>query len=221
MLFTKEDGLSLDKIITGRQTTRVWGDGAPPKEMVEAIIEAGRQAPFSGMAVGGMDDFRHFFVLPRGGKTSLALREMVVARMRELVAELTPQLSHNPRLKIALGKWNMQLEKGPRGVGNAPWMVVIAERKGYPASEHQSLSHCIQNMWLKATSLNLAFQLVSHLRNLGDSHPGLNAALGFISGEYAFSACSIGYPGPNYKERATPRSIPRLSVTWPDGDTPE
>jgi nitroreductase len=220
MLFTKEDSLALDKIITGRQTSRVWGDGIPPKEMVGAIIEAGRQAPFSGMAVGGMDDFRHFFVLPRDGKTVLALRKMVFARIRELVDELTPKLPENPRRKIALGKWSMQLEKGPRGVGNAPWMVVVAERKGYPASEHQSLAHCIQNMWLKATSLNLAFQLVSHIRNLGDSHPEMNAALGLTPGEYGFSACSIGYPGPNYKERTISRSIPHLSVVWPDGDAP-
>lgn len=220
MLFTKEDGLVLDKIITGRQTSRVWGDGIPPKEMVEAIIEAGRQAPFSGMAVGGMDDFRHFFVLPRGGKTSLALREMVITRMRELVDELTPKLPANPRLKIALNKWTMQIEKGPRGVGNAPWMIIIAERRGYPASEHQSLSHCIQNMWLKATSLNLSFQLVSHIRNLGDSHPDLNIALNLTPGEYGFSACSIGYPSPNYKERTTSRSIPHHSIVWLDGDAP-
>src|SRR5665647_302111 len=46
-------------------------------------------------------------------------------------------------------------------VGTAPEFIVVSEKKGFPAVEQQSLAHCLENMWLKATSLDLGFQLVS------------------------------------------------------------
>ena len=47
------------------------------------------------------------------------------------------------------------------GIGTAPYYIVVAERKGYPPVELQSLAHCLENMWLKATALELGFQIVS------------------------------------------------------------
>ncbi|MGD0953085.1 MAG: hypothetical protein ABR985_11955 [Methanotrichaceae archaeon] len=35
--------------------------------------------------------------------------------------------------------------------------MVVAERKSFPPVEQQSLAHCLQNMWLKATALGLGF----------------------------------------------------------------
>ncbi len=47
------------------------------------------------------------------------------------------------------------------GIGSAPYFIVGAEKKGFPAVEQQFLAHCLENMWLKATALGLGFQLVS------------------------------------------------------------
>lgn len=47
------------------------------------------------------------------------------------------------------------------GVGPAPEFIVVAEKKGFPEVEQQSLAHCLENMWLKANALDLGFQLVS------------------------------------------------------------
>jgi len=41
-------------------------------------------------------------------------------------------------------------------MANAPCYVVIAEKKGIPPVEMESLAHCVQNMWLKATALGSA-----------------------------------------------------------------
>ena len=46
-------------------------------------------------------------------------------------------------------------------VGTAPEFIVVAEKKGFSAVEQQSLAHCLENMWLKATALNPGFQFVS------------------------------------------------------------
>ncbi len=46
------------------------------------------------------------------------------------------------------------------GVGTAPYFIIIAEKKGFLRVEQQSLAHCLENMWLKATALDLGFQLV-------------------------------------------------------------
>ena len=44
----------------------------------------------------------------------------------------------------------------------AHFLIIIAEKKRTPNQVnnlvHQSLGHCLQNMWLMATAQNLAFQ---------------------------------------------------------------
>ena len=52
-------------------------------------------------------------------------------------------------------------DKGVPGVTTAPFFIIIAELRGIPPAEHESLAHVLENMWLKTTALNLGFQLVS------------------------------------------------------------
>ncbi len=59
--------------------------------------------------------------------------------------------------------------------------------------EQQSLAHCLQNMWLKATALGLGFQLVSATAQM-DANPEFCELLGINPDEWAFYGCAIGYP---------------------------
>jgi nitroreductase len=79
------------------------------------------------------------------------------------------------------------------GVGSAPYFIVVAEKKGFPAVEQQSLAHCLENMWLKATALGLGFQLVSATAQM-DDNPKLCELLGINPGEWALNGCAVGYP---------------------------
>jgi nitroreductase len=79
------------------------------------------------------------------------------------------------------------------GVGTAPYYVVVAERKGFPPVELQSLAHCMENMWLKATALNLGFQLVSVTSQMSQD-PAFCRILGIAAGEWELMGCAIGYP---------------------------
>jgi nitroreductase len=78
------------------------------------------------------------------------------------------------------------------GVGTAPEFIVVAEKKGFPAVEQQSLAHCLENMWLKATALDLGFQLVSATAKMADN-PSFCEMLRINPGEWALNGCAIGY----------------------------
>lgn len=84
-------------------------------------------------------------------------------------------------------------DKGVLGIGTAPYYIVVAEKKGIHPVEQQSLAHCLQNMWLKATSLNLGFHLVSATAQMGEDEDFCEI-LGINPGEFGLNGCAVGYP---------------------------
>ena len=74
-------------------------------------------------------------------------------------------MQRNAELKDMAQRFAKRLEvvskEGVPAIGAAPYCVVVAERRGYTPMAQQSLAHCLQNMWLKATSMGLGFQLIS------------------------------------------------------------
>ena len=97
------------------------------------------------------------------------------------------------------------------GVGTAPYFIIIAEKKGFPRVEQQSLAHCLENMWLKATALDLGFQLVSVTAQLADN-PSFCAMLGINPGEWALNGCAVGYSA----EELPPSFLPSVDevTSW-------
>ena len=79
------------------------------------------------------------------------------------------------------------------GIGTAPYYIVVAERRCYPPVEQQSLAHCLENMWLKATALGLGFQLVSVTSQMS-SDPLFCAVLRIRPGAWELAGCAVGYP---------------------------
>jgi nitroreductase len=98
------------------------------------------------------------------------------------------------------------------GVGTAPFYIVVAEKKGFPPVEQQSLAHCMENMWLKSTALGLGFQIVSATAQMADN-PEFCRILGLESGKWALMGCAVGYPA----EILSPSIRPsvREVTTWP------
>lgn len=98
-----------------------------------------------------------------------------------------------------------------RGLSDAPYLLIAGERKGIPDIPGESLSYCMCNMWIKATSLKIGFRLVTHimLMKLGNDKEFCEL-LGIPSGEYALDACSIGYPDDSY--------VPSIA-NYPDFDS--
>ncbi|MGZ4847209.1 MAG: nitroreductase family protein [Halobacteriota archaeon] len=82
-----------------------------------------------------------------------------------------------------------------------------------PPVEQQSLAHCLQNMWLKATAPGLGFQLVSVTAQMGQDKE-FCSMLGVPDGEFGTNGCAIGYPVKRLQpvERSNARDV----TTWID-----
>jgi len=204
----------IDEVIAARRTNRVFLPDIPPKEQVSEIIRAGLAAPFGAAAVGGGGSryFRQFFIFSNESRSISIAGGLMFEKMEEMAKDLSDQMEENPGMSETAGTFAARLDMIKTmgfvpGVGNAPYFIVVAERKGFPPVGQQSIAHCLENMWLKATALNLGFQLVSLTAQMG-SEPEFCRLLGIEPGEFELNGCAVGYP----QEKLPP------SVRPPAGD---
>jgi nitroreductase len=133
-----------------------------------------------------------------GSKSMTTAASLIFEEVMTMSSNLELAMENDPELrKQAIGFANRlamikKMGKVP-GIGTAPYFIVVAEKKGFPAVEQQSLAHCLETMWLKATALGLGFQLVSATAQM-DDNPEFCAVLGISPGEWALNGCAIGYP---------------------------
>ena len=95
-----------------------------------------------------------------------AASKRVMAHVMTMADKLESEMEKNPKLRaqavMFVQRLSMIKKRGMvPGVGTAPYYIVVAERRGFPPVELQSLAHCLENMWLKATALDLGFHIVS------------------------------------------------------------
>jgi nitroreductase len=189
----------LDQIIAERRTHRKFSAESPTEDDVKGIIHAGLQAPFAAAAVGNSRDyFRRFFVMERGSQSLETVKTLALAQVTRMAEGLEKEMTKNPPLREKAGLFAKRLAMFQKmgivpGIGTAPCFIVVAERRGFPPVELQSLAHCMENMWLKATALGLGFQLVSLTSQFAEN-PDFCAVLGVTPGVWDFMGCAIGHP---------------------------
>jgi len=189
----------LDEIIARRRSYRMFRPEFPPEDAIRRIIHAGLLAPFAAAAVGNSTDyFRRFFVMKKGSRSMAAASPPVMEQVAIMAQDLETEMEKNPALRTKAVSFVERLAAIRKmgwipGIGTAPYYIVIAERKGFPPVEQQSLAHCMENMWLKATALNLGFQMVSVTSRMS-SDQEFCTILGIPAGEWELMGCAIGYP---------------------------
>jgi nitroreductase len=194
-----QKNMFLDRILAERRSYRMFKPEFPPEDAIRRIIHAGLLAPFAAAAVGNSSEyFRRFFVMKLGSKSMNAAAPLVFEQVREMAARLKKEMEKDPEIRKLAGSFAQRLDAIQKmsrvpGIGTAPYYIVIAERKGYPPVELQSLAHCMENMWLKATALGLGFQLVSVTSEMS-KNPEFCRILGINAGEWELMGCAIGYP---------------------------
>jgi nitroreductase len=194
-----QKNMFLDRILAERRSYRRFKPELPPEDAIRRIIHAGLLAPFAAAAVGNSTDyFRRFFVMRKGSESMKAASPLVMEQVGVMAEGLKKEMEKNPALGKIAGSFAQRLcaiRKMGRvpGIGTAPYYVIVAERRGYPPVELQSLAHCMENMWLKATALGLGFQLVSVTSAMSAS-PTFCSILGISAGEWELMGCAIGYP---------------------------
>jgi nitroreductase len=212
-----QKNMLLDRILAERRSYRMFKPEFPPEDAIRRIIHAGLLAPFAAAAVGNSSEyFRRFFVMKLGSKSMNAAAPLVFEQVREMAARLKKEMEKDPEIRKLAGSFAQRLDAIQKmsrvpGIGTAPYYIVIAERKGYPPVELQSLAHCMENMWLKATALGLGFQLVSVTSEMS-KNPEFCRILGINAGEWELMGCAIGYP----KEELSPSIRPPVDdvTTW-------
>jgi nitroreductase len=197
----------LDELIELRRSVRSFTDEVPPREMIEQILKAGLAAPYAAPAVAGTKVFRRFCVVERGSAVMETLRELALEHIRAF-AEM---LKEKPGAEAFAGRLEMMAQSGRTPLDLAPYYVVVAEKKGTPAAELQSLAHVLENMWLKATALGIGFFLISLTERMGQD-PEFCRVLGLPEGEFACDGCGIGYA--TEWPPAAPRPSLDEALTW-------
>jgi nitroreductase len=217
-LTTEQENAILDRIIGERRSCRKFIDRVPPDEQIESIIHAGLHAPFAAAAIGDNENyFRRFVVVRKSSKAMKELAPLVFDGVEKMAGDLERAAANNAELREqAVGFMNRlaaikSMGMVP-GVGTAPFYIVVAEKKGFPPVELQSLAHCMENMWLKATALGLGFQIVSVTAQMADNSEFCRI-LGLEHGKWALMGCAVGYPA----EKLSPSIRPsvREVTAWP------
>jgi len=184
---------TLDNIIMQRQSTRVFTDEVPTKELIEQIVEAGRLAPYAGIVQQRRDSFRHFFAVSRENPIMQPIMKLVEESRVEIVDE-AHAAGMDERWPEMVKVLDMLYRKSADDMAAAPWLIIIAEQAGVPQREQVCLGHVMENMWLKATELELGAKPSSGIADIRDK-AALCTLLGLDSEEdYAFDALSVGYP---------------------------
>jgi nitroreductase len=203
----------LDMLIRTRRSVRNFTNEVPSKELVEQIVEAGRLAPYAILAVAKQNDFRHFIVISKNTPAIDKIKSILKDLMKSQISKHEKDAQDNKTLQSYITSLSMQVEKGALGVGSAPYLIIVAERHGIPPIEQKSLSHIMQNMWLKTTALGLGFGLVSAIGRLSDNKEFCDI-IGLPIGEYGFDACTVGFQVTSVNREG--RDIPYKSIKWID-----
>jgi len=192
----REANEQFDTVIELRRTVRSFTDELPPRESIEQIIKAGLLAPYAAPAVAGEKVFRRFFVFERAGQSMTTAVDIAIKQMRENVQKMKSRCESDPSFARKAGAFVKRLEMiaetGQVPLAQAPYYIVVAEKKGIPAVEMQSLAHCLENMWLKATALGLGFRLISMTTQMGED-PDFCKLIGLPPGEFGLDGCTVGY----------------------------
>ena len=207
----KSHSVALDDVLKARHTIRSFSPAPLEKEDIDQIIRAGLIAPFAAIAVIGKTDFRKFFIIPAESPTRGKVKDMIVDRFPKYVEDLEKGSGPTPFVKMLKGG-------GPNmvaGLLDKPCLVIGGERWGSPAIAPESLSYCFENMWLKATSLKIGFQLLSVISGmkLGNDKEFCQL-LGIPPGEYYLDGFALGYPAVDYKPAPVKYPDFESSVRW-------
>jgi len=194
----EERNIALDQILAERRSHRVFRSEFPSDDEIRRILHAGLLAPFAAAAVGPSKDyFRRFFVLKRGGKSLDAAIPLIAGQVSRMAEDLERAMEKDADLRAKAMMFARRLSQFRKagivpGVGTAPCYIVAAEKRGFPPVGLQSLAHCMENMWLKATALGLGFQLVSVTSQMSDD-PAFCRILGIEPGAWDLMGCATGY----------------------------
>ena len=168
--------------IVTRHSTRKFKEEPVPQEVLDKVIEAGRQAP------SGKHKNQSRFIVIRKKEV---LQELIALVQQEFAKmEVTPENDDNFGGAIRAAK-----KGGYVFMYNAPVLIVVANKRDY-GNKYADVSCAMQNMMLAANALDLGSCWINQLRWLQDNPVlrGYLQKLGMAEDEEVCASLSIGYP---------------------------
>ena len=179
---------NFNDIILNRRTCRLFTPEKPSKEQVSSILAAGLYAPYAALALKDGQKFRQFIVVDGSSEKMEKIRSLVRKQTKKF-SKIIPFINFLSPGKISKAfqeRLNQDL------LGAAPYYVFVVEPCGFPSASKQSISHCLENMWLKATEIGLGFRLISVFETMNKNKELLNI-LSLGKGKYSVNCCALGY----------------------------
>lgn len=197
--------MTLEQAIKSRKSTRSFSDEVPSADIIMKIVESGVYAPYGGATGIPLTEIRKFFILRQNTIKMSQATEIIYQQIKSNSKRINTLITFLPFMKKKMGVFANRLKGFSKGgipsLKNAPYLIIIAEKKGFPPVEKQSMAHALENMWLTATSIGISFQLVSAIGTVSNNDKFLKL-LGLRNGEYALEGCLVGYPkNPITKEK--------------------
>lgn len=186
-----------DDIIRKRRSIRSFKSMVPSKEILKEIIYAGAYAPYAALAVNDISQYRRFYVFTKNHGYLERINVYIKETAEKKLEELSMELEKEPKFREEAESYKRRLGSfamnGFIGMSEVPCLIVIAEKKGLPAVERQSLAHALENMWLKTAAMDLGMHLFSIIEHLSENEE-FSKLLKLDHGEYTYTGCVIGYP---------------------------
>ena len=205
---TVEHRDKFDEVLKSRHSVRVFNPVAIDKKLIDQIVKAGLTAPFAAIPAAGKTDFRKIFIIPSSSDVMRNIHDILNDRLPRFAVELEKQYGLIPYVGAIKQASSVPFE---RIMNNAPYLIIAGERKGLPANSSESISYCMQNMWLKSTSLKIGFRLIAIIAQLQlNNDPEFCEILGIRTNEYTLDGCLIGYPAEGLKPQ---------QINYPDLDS--
>ena len=190
---------AMEAILT-RRSTRKMKPELPSRDLIEAILEAGRAAPS-----GHNNQTTHLIVI-----TDKEVLGRLAVTVQKAFSEMTADDGTYASLKNAISA----AKKGGYVFHyNAPVLIVTANRTGYGNAMADSAC-ALENMMIAANELDLGSCWINQLHWLTD-HPSVRAemeALGLEKNETITGGLIIGYPDGELNRTPLPRT--GNPVTW-------
>ena len=208
---------TLEQVIKSRRSIRSFTNEVPRFEDVEEILKAALYAPYGGATGFQLNEIRKVFVFTQNSDKMKEAKELLLSQIKKNSKKMNNLLVFFPFLKKKMEPFANRLKSissnGIPSLNEAPYYIIVAEKKGFPPIGKQSIAHALQNMWLTATEKGLGFQLISATGKMSNNKQFLQL-LGLHQGEYEIDGCVIGY-ATKYPE--TIREIDlEQSVKWID-----
>jgi nitroreductase len=187
----------------------------PPIDLLNEIVKSCIHAPYAGALGIPLNEVRKIYIFKQGTDSMTIARDILLSEIKKNSRNINAVVKFFPFLRKKVKTFGYRLRVfSPNGIPllfEAPFFIVIAEKKGFPMVNEESLTHALQNMWLTATNLGLEFQLITAIPHMAKNKQFLKL-LKLREGAYALDGCVVGYPF-NHKKEDKEYGFEKF-VTW-------